>query len=50
MQLSPQECCEKLEEAVMDKGKSNQDNYTAIVLKYHGKGEEQEDEGKKNIR
>lgn len=50
MQLPPQECCEKLEKAVMDKGKSNQDNYTAIVLKYHGKGEEQEDEGKKNIR
>ena len=38
--LSPQACCDKLEEDILAAGKPNQDNYTAIVLKYHGKGEE----------
>ena len=37
--LSPQACCDKLEEDILAAGKPNQDNYTAIVLKYHGKGE-----------
>ena len=50
MEQPPQECCEQLEKAILDKGKSNQDNYTAIILKYHGKGEEQEDERKKSIQ
>ena len=39
MALSPQACCDKLEEEILAAGKPNQDNYTAIVLKYHGKGE-----------
>ena len=40
MVLSPQECCDKLETEILRAGKPNQDNYTAIVLKYHGeKGE-----------
>lgn len=40
MELPPQECCDRLEEDILAAGKPNQDNYTAIVLKYHGKGEE----------
>lgn len=40
MALSPQACCEKLEEEILAAGKPNQDNYTAIILKYHGKGAE----------
>ena len=39
MALSPQACRDKLEEEILAAGKPNQDNYTAIVLKYHGKGE-----------
>ena len=38
--LPPQVCCEQLEKAILDVGKPNQDNYTAVVLKYHGKVEE----------
>ena len=38
--LPPQVCCEQLEKAILDAGKPNQDNYTAVVLKYHGKVEE----------
>ena len=38
--LPPQACCEQLEKAILDAGKPNQDNYTAVVLKYHGKVEE----------
>lgn len=44
--LPPQACCEQLEKAILDVGSPNQDNYTAIVLKYHGKGEEQVDGSK----
>ena len=40
MALPPQACCDKLEEEILAAGLPNQDNYTAIVLKYHGKGEE----------
>ena len=40
MALSPQACCDELESKILAAGKPNQDNYTAIVLKYHGKGEE----------
>lgn len=40
MALPPQACCDKLEEEILAVEKPNQDNYTAIVLKYHGKGEE----------
>ena len=32
---------DRLEQEILAAGKPNQDNYTAIVLKYHGKGEEQ---------
>lgn len=39
MALSPQACCDKLEEEILSAGKPNQDNYTTIVLKHHGKGE-----------
>ena len=39
MTLSPQACCDRLEEEILSAGKSNQDNYTAIALIYHGKGE-----------
>lgn len=42
MALSPQACCDKLEEEVLAAGKPNQDNYTAIVLKYHGKEAEEQ--------
>lgn len=41
MALSPQVCCDKLEEEILAAGKPGQDNYTAIVLKYHGKGEKE---------
>lgn len=41
MALSPQGCCDKLEEDIMAAAKPNQDNYTAIILKYHGKTEEE---------
>ena len=39
MALSPQACCDKLEEEILSAGKPNQDNYTTIVLKHQGKGE-----------
>ena len=41
MALSPQVCCDKLEEEILSAGKPNQDNYTTIVLKHHGKGEKE---------
>lgn len=41
MALSPQACCDKLEEEILAAGKPNQDNFTAIVWNYHGKGEEE---------
>ncbi len=41
MALSPQACCDKLEEEILLTGKPDQDNYTAIVLNYHGKGEKE---------
>lgn len=41
MALSPQVCCDRLEEEILAVGKPGQDNYTAIVLKYHGKGEKE---------
>ena len=40
MALSPQECCDNFEQKILSAGKPNQDNYTAIVLNYHGKGAE----------
>ena len=40
MALPPQACCDKLEEEILAAGKPNQDNYTAIILQYHGTGEE----------
>jgi serine/threonine protein phosphatase PrpC len=39
MALPPQACCEKLEQDILQAGRPDQDNYTAIMLKYHGKGE-----------
>lgn len=41
MALPPQACCDKLEEEILAAGKPNQDNFTAIVWNYHGKGEEE---------
>ena len=41
MALSPQACCDRLEEEILAVGKPGQDNYTAIILKYHGKGEQE---------
>ena len=41
MALPPQACCDRLEGEILAAEKANQDNYTAIVLKYHGKGEEE---------
>ena len=41
LSLSPQVCCDKLEEEILLTGKPDQDNYTAIVLNYHGKGEKE---------
>ena len=41
MALSPQACCDKLEEEILAAGKPNQDNFTAIAWNYHGKGEEE---------
>lgn len=40
MALPPQDCCDKLEEEILAAGRPNQDNYTAIVMQYHGNGEE----------
>ena len=40
MALPPQACCDKLEEEIQAAGRPNQDNYTAIVMQYHGNGEE----------
>ena len=39
MARSPQACCDRLEEEILSAGKPSQDNYTAIALTYHGKGE-----------
>lgn len=41
MALSTQACCDKLEEDIISADKPNQDNYTAVVLNYHGKGEKE---------
>lgn len=41
MALSPQVCCEKLEKEILSADKPSQDNYTTIVLNYHGKGEKE---------
>ena len=38
--LPPQEACDRLEEAILAAGPAGQDNYTAIILRYHGEGEE----------
>lgn len=40
MALPPQACCDRLEAEILAAARPNQDNYTAIALKYHGKGEE----------
>lgn len=39
--LPPRVCCDKLEREILLAQKPGQDNYTAIVLKYHGKGEKE---------
>ena len=41
MALPPRACCDKLEAEIMAAGNPDQDNFTAIVLKYHGKGEKE---------
>ena len=38
--LPPQEACDRLVEAILAAGLAGQDNYTAIILRYHGEGEE----------
>lgn len=38
--LPPQEACDRLEEAILAAGLPGQDNYTAIILRYHGEGED----------
>lgn len=38
--LPPQEACDRLEEGILAAGLAGQDNYTAIILRYHGEGEE----------
>ena len=38
--LPPQACCDKLEREILLAQKPGQDNYTAIVIHYHGKGVE----------
>lgn len=40
MELSPKDCCDALEREILAAELPNQDNYTAIVLKYHGKKRE----------
>lgn len=39
--LPPQACCDKLEQEILSAQKPGQDNYTAIVIHYHGKGAEE---------
>lgn len=39
--LPPQACCDKLEREILLAQKPGQDNYTAIVIHYHGKGAEE---------
>ena len=41
MALPPRACCDRLEVGIMAAGNPKQDNFTAIVLKYHGKGEKE---------
>lgn len=41
MALPPQACCDRLEAEIQAAAKPHQDNYTAIVWKYHGKEEKQ---------
>ena len=38
--LPPQAACDRLEEAILEAGLPGQDNYTAIILRYHGEGED----------
>lgn len=38
--LPPQAACDRLEEAILAAGLPGQDNYTAIILRYHGEGED----------
>ena len=49
MALSPQVCCDKLEKEILLADKPSQDNYTTIVLNYHGKGEKKINGNKQNI-
>lgn len=41
LDLPPQACCDKLEQEILSAQKPGQDNYTAIVIHYHGKGAEE---------
>ena len=38
--LPPQAACDRLEEDILAAGLPNQDNYTAIIMRYHGEGED----------
>ncbi len=50
MALPPQQGCERLEKEILSAAQPNQDNYTAILLKYHGKGERQANGSKETIQ
>jgi len=45
MTLPPEECCEKLEKDILSADIPNQDNYTAIAVRYHGKTMEELKDG-----
>ena len=48
MEEDPFSCCSRLEKEILEAAKPNQDNYTAIVLKYHGKWKNEEQETENN--
>ena len=47
MALSSEECCKKLERGILSADIPNQDNYTVIAVRYHGKTTEEYKDGNK---
>ena len=45
MALPPAQCCGKLEQDILSADMPNQDNYTAIAVRYHGKVMEEHKDG-----
>jgi serine/threonine protein phosphatase PrpC len=45
MTLPPEQCCEKLERDIITADLPEQDNYTAITIRYHGKTTEDYEDG-----